>query len=85
MPNNQERRKLAKKLGLLEKRSKLPFSKYMEEISRSQEAGKEIQRRKTEDMLRSLEEQDSAFQEKQRVFEESLKNESQNGNLDSQG
>lgn len=62
MPNHRERRRIAKQLGLLEKRSKLPFKKYVEEVSRSIAAGKEIHRQKTEEMLRSLEAQDDAIQ-----------------------
>lgn len=73
MPNHRERRKIAKQLGLLRKRSKLPFSKWIEEINRSIEAGKEIHRLKTEEMLRKLQEQDEILEAKQREFEESLR------------
>lgn len=62
MPNHRERRRIAKQLGLLEKRSKLPFKKYSEEISRSISAGKEIHRKKTEDMLRDVEDQYAAIE-----------------------
>jgi len=70
MPNGQERRRIAKSLGLTKKRSKLPFSKYCEELQRSINAGKEIHRAKTEDMLRNVEEQLDEIETKQRIFEE---------------
>ena len=57
MPNHTERRNMAKQMGLLEKRSQLTFPAYCSEIIRSQSAGREIHRKKTEDMLRSVEEQ----------------------------
>ena len=53
MPNRKERRSLAKKLGLLKRRSKMSLNKYDEEIARAQTAGKEIHRSKTEEMLRA--------------------------------
>jgi len=62
MPNHRERRRLAKRMGLLRHRSKLPFAKYMEEIRRSRQAGNEINRLKIEEMLRSLDEQESSMQ-----------------------
>lgn len=62
MPNHRERRRIAKQLGLLKKRSQLPYKKYVEEVSRSIQAGKEIHRQKTEETLRSLEAQDEAIQ-----------------------
>lgn len=40
-------------MGLLKRRSKLPFKEYLEEIRRSGEAGKEIHRNNTEEMLRA--------------------------------
>lgn len=57
MPNHRERRNMAKQMGLLEKRSRLSFPDYCAEIIRSQSAGREIHRKKTEDMLRSVEDQ----------------------------
>lgn len=62
MPNRRERRQIAKQLGLLKKRSQHSYPKYVEEVSRSIQAGKEIHRQKTEEMLRSLEAQDAAIQ-----------------------
>lgn len=63
MPNHRERRRIAKQLGLLKTRSKLPFKKWCEEITRSISAGQEIHRVKSEQMLRSLEEQEIAINE----------------------
>jgi len=60
MPNRRERRKLAKQLGLLKKRSQLPLKDYLEELRRSQLAGEQIHRAKTEEMLRRQEEDEAA-------------------------
>lgn len=62
MPNNRERRRIAKALGLLKKRASLPYKKYVSELERSISAGKEIHRQKTELMYRSIEEQDDAIE-----------------------
>jgi hypothetical protein len=58
MPNHKERRRIAKQLGLLKKRASLPFKQRMEEVSRAIAAGKEMHRQKTENLMRSLEEQE---------------------------
>lgn len=74
MPNNAERRKIAKKLGLLKQRKSLPFKQRMEEISRSIAAGKEIFRQKTQQMLREIEEQESAILEGRRGEDKKTEN-----------
>jgi hypothetical protein len=58
MPNRSQRRAMMKNLGLLKKKSNLPFpTKWLENVNRGIQTGKEIHRRKAEDLLRSAESQ----------------------------
>jgi len=84
MPNRSTRRNIAKQLGLLKKRANLPFKAYTEEISRSQNAGKEIHRQKTEQNMRDLDEYLTIKEQKQLSHEEAHKKTTDTiGNLDS--
>jgi len=56
LPNRAKRREMAKSLGLLKRRSKMSWQKYIEELSRSIAAGKEISRLNEEENLRNQDE-----------------------------
>jgi hypothetical protein len=78
MPDRRSRRAIAKQLGLLKSKSKLPFKKWAEEVQRSQQLGNEIHRKKVEEMLRTSEEKEAAtssFNEVQPIVEEDLNKE----------
>ena len=60
LPNHRQRRAMMKQLGLLKKKSKLPFSEWMKEVSKNIQMGKEIHRQKTEEMMRRADEQEAA-------------------------
>lgn len=76
MPNRRERRALAKKMGLLRKRSKMPLKEWLESTKRSAEIGKMIHSGNVERVLRQ---QDADEAEK------NAKRENQDGAMDSQG
>lgn len=52
LPNRKARRELAKKLGLLEKKSKSTFTEKLEMTRRAIDTGKAIHRRNLEEQLR---------------------------------
>jgi len=56
LPNRKQRRDIARKLGLLKRRSKMEYKDWLEETHRSQLMGKELHRQKTEENLRKQEE-----------------------------
>jgi hypothetical protein len=51
---------MMKQLGLLKKKSKLPFGEWLKEVSKNIQMGKEIHRQKTEEMMRRADEQEAA-------------------------
>lgn len=59
LPNRKQRREIARKLGLLRRRSKMKYQDWLDETHRSMEMGKEIHRQKTEDLLRKQDEQEA--------------------------
>ena len=59
LPNRKQRREIAKKLGLLKRRSKMQYNDWLKETHRSIEIGKEIHRQKVEDVLRKQEEKEA--------------------------
>jgi CRISPR/Cas system CSM-associated protein Csm4 (group 5 of RAMP superfamily) len=77
IPNRRERRKLEKKLGLLKKKSKLPFDQWLEVTKRSAEVGKQIHASNVERTLRQ-QDNDEAEKAARNLTE-------QNGTVDSKG
>lgn len=59
LPNRKQRRALAKQFGLLKRRSKMQYKDWLTETHRSMEAGKEMHRQKTEELLRKQEEEEA--------------------------
>lgn len=55
-PNRKKRRELAKDLGFLKRRKNMKLEEYGEELRRSIDAGKEIHRTNTEEVLRQQQE-----------------------------